>query len=209
MDAKRHCLSFRFAIAIAICSAPALHLSADSSAKINWLPVGEVDWQFSGEEISAATTGAEGYLTSEEAFSDFSMTLEFRPDTSVNSGVFLRCQERATITPINCFEINIWDAHPNQAFRTGAIVTRAFPPLAKIETAGKWNQYEIHAIGNKISVFLNGIKTAELEDQSLSTGFIALQCANAGKVEFRNVSVKDPLIKSAKLRGRAGRDGKE
>ena len=190
MITNRHCLSFRTAIAIAgLCSAT-LQASVQADATINWTPVGGANWHVAGTEISASTDGNAGYLVSQEAFGDFSLHLEFRPDASVNSGVFLRCQDREAITPINCYEINIWDAHPNQDFRTGAIVTRAFPPLAKVDTAGKWNRFEIRAVGGKISVLLNGVKTAELEDDSLDKGFIALQCAATGSVEFRNISLK-------------------
>lgn len=134
--------------------------------------------------------GPDGMLATLESFANFRLRLEFNPDTQVNSGVFIRCQDRTDITPFTCYEINIWDRHPNQSFRTGAIVMRAYPPLAQVDTIGQWNRLEITARGSEISVLVNGVLTAELEDNAQASGFIALQREEGGEIGFRHISIE-------------------
>jgi len=131
------------------------------------------------------------YLISPGVYDNFILTLEFYPVGNVNSGVFIRCQPEQEVNPTNCYEINIWDDHPNQDYRTGSIVTRALP-LEKVVTVGQWNTGEIIADPYEISVRINGVVTAVYENNDLSSGFVALQRANAETVRFRNVRL-EPL----------------
>jgi len=58
--------------------------------------------------------------------------------------------------------------------------------------AGAWNHYEIVANGNIISVKLNGMPVAELQNGTRrAKGFIALPNHHPGsKVQFRNIRIK-------------------
>ncbi len=79
--------------------------------------------------------------------------------------------------------------HPNQDYRTGAIVTRSHQ-LNRVETLDKWNKYEIRYEKDRIQAWINGIKTADINDSLLSAGNIALQAAENGEIKFRNVKVQ-------------------
>ena len=158
---------------------------------LRWNQVGEAQWNWNGSEVTVSPGGPDGMLITTQHFRDFRLRVEFKPDAQVNSGVFIRCQNPNEITPFTCYEINIWDRHPNQDFRTGAIVARAFPPLAHLDTIGKWNVYEISARGDTITVHLNGTKAAELKDPTHKTGFIALQREEAGEISFRNIAIEE------------------
>lgn len=57
------------------------------------------------------------------------------------------------------------------------------------KAGGKWNTYDITVRGNRISVTLNGQKTAEAEDSKLAAGVIGLQYA-AGTIKFRKVQIR-------------------
>ena len=131
------------------------------------------------------------YLISPDVYDNFILTLEFYPVGNVNSGVFIRCQPEQEVNPTHCYEINIWDEHPNQDYRTGSIVTRALP-LEKVATVGQWNTGEIIADPYEITVRINGVVTAVYENNDLSSGFVALQRANTETVRFRNVRL-EPL----------------
>ncbi|MBT5444958.1 MAG: DUF1080 domain-containing protein, partial [Gammaproteobacteria bacterium] len=111
------------------------------------------------------------------------------PDATVNSGVLIRCQDPEDIALSNCYEINIWDLHPNQDYRTGAIVIHSSPPFVHLNSVEKWNQYRIIARGDKLSVWLNEELTAAMATAEFDRGHIALQSAG-GKVQFRNLSIK-------------------
>ena len=56
-------------------------------------------------------------------------------------------------------------------------------------TAGKWNTYDITARGTQLTVVLNGIQTADVEDSDFARGPFALQ-QREGTVKFRNVRIR-------------------
>lgn len=153
----------------------------------DWEEKGDAKWSFSNNEIIGISNDAKGFLVSTKSYRNFELNLEFNPDSTVNSGVFLRCNTDG-VSATNCYEINIWDLHPNQDNRTGAIVGR-LKPFKKVETLNQWNTYKIECKNNTIKVWVNGILTAKLQDDQLVEGTIAIQAAATGKVKFRNIIV--------------------
>ncbi len=175
------------------CNPPATNSSNDSEILFgensdSWINQGDANWTFENDELTGSLQEGAGFLITKNTYQDFLLELEFNPDSTINSGVFIRCNTD-TLNPIDCYEINIWDLHPNQDFRTGAIVTR-LKPIAKVETIGKWNNYKIKCQDNQIQVWVNDILTAELEDDTLEKGTIGLQAAGNGQVKFRNVRLE-------------------
>ncbi len=160
----------------------------DGESLRGWQVQGEADWQAQDGVISAGGEG-DGFLHSESEFGDFRLSLEFWVEATVNSGVFIRCRDRARIHPATCYELNIWDEHPRQEARTGAIVFKSMPPLARVDTVGRWNTLEVEARGPVIELTVNGKKTAELRDADPTPGFIALQRWESGQVKFRNIEL--------------------
>ncbi len=130
------------------------------------------------------------YIVTKKRYADAEITLEFNPDPGTNSGVFARCQDPASITPIDCYEFNIWDAHPQQDARTGAIVTIA-PPTAPVVTEGRWNTMRVRLERSRLRVWVNGTLTNDVEHDKLANGHIALQYGGeGGMVKFRNLRIE-------------------
>lgn len=154
-----------------------------------WQATGEIDWQVIDGTIAASGSG-EGFLTSDARFGDFYLRVEFWVDATTNSGIFIRCKDRSRVYPDTCYELNIWDEHPRQEARTGAIVFEFMPPMARVETVGRWNTYEVTATGPLIEVSVNGVITAVLRDADPTPGFLALQHWEQGTVKFRNIELR-------------------
>lgn len=152
-----------------------------------WFQGGEAEWSFKGKELTGTVTGGSGFVMTNDRYRDFKLELEFFPDSTINSGVFVRCSDKG-LSNIDCYEMNIWDLHPDQKSRTGAIVTRA-SPLANVATLYKWNTYKIVCSHNRIKTWINGILMSDLENTDLTEGYIALQAAEYGTVKFRNVTL--------------------
>jgi hypothetical protein len=92
------------------------------------------------------------------------------------------------ITPMNSYEVNIFDRRPDPTYGTGAIVNIAkVSPMPK--AGGRWNTYEITAKGTQLTVVLNGIQTVDIQDGKFASGPISLQYAG-GVVKFRKVQVR-------------------
>ena len=167
-------------------------LGSNSSGFLNpgdWSPVGEATWRYAGKQIVGTVTGGqEGAFMSRRTYDDFELTLDFKPDSTVNSGIFLRCTERA-IDPQTCYEFNIWDNNPNPTYRTGGVVLRA-EPLAHVETIGHWNTYRLRLQGDRLQAWVNGTMVANLRDRKIAEGYVGLQASGEGTVRFRGVRVR-------------------
>jgi Domain of Unknown Function (DUF1080) len=109
-------------------------------------------------------------------------------DPDANSGVFIRCADPKKIGADSCYEVNVYDKRPGQEYRTGGIVDHA-RILQKVDAGNRWNTLEITAQGPKMTVTVNGIKTAEGQDSARLRGPFALQFG-AGTVKFRKVEIR-------------------
>jgi len=160
----------------------------DGRSLAGWQTVGEASWSVEAGSIVARGSG-DGFLRTADAFGDFFLSLEFWVDASTNSGIFIRCRDAQRIHPETCYELNIWDDHPQQQARTGAIVFKVMPPLSNVKTVGRWNTYDVLARGQRLEVRVNGELTATLDDADPAPGFIALQHWQEGTVKFRNLQL--------------------
>ena len=154
-----------------------------------WFHEGRASWKFDGDQLVGTSLGGSGFAMTNKKYQNFTLSLEFYPDTGINSGIFVRCKNKE-ISNTDCYEMNIWDYHPDQESRTGSIVTRA-KPLIDVQTIGKWNSYKITCESNHIRTWINGKLTVDIFNDDLSEGYIALQAAEPGRIKFRNVKIKE------------------
>lgn len=153
----------------------------------NWFEEGNAHWNFSNKVLIGKVNDEVGFVMTKQTYKDFVLEMEFKPDSTINSGIFIRCKN-FEINAEDCYEVNIWDLHPNQDFRTGAIVLK-FKPLAIVETIGQWNTYKIKNEKDHLEVWINGVLTADMRDNTLTKGHIGLQASGVGKIKFRNVKI--------------------
>lgn len=154
-----------------------------------WNANGDATWEFKHKELTGIVSDGAGFVISNQLYSDYLLELEFKPDSTINSGVFIHCSKEE-INAKDCYELNIWDFHPNKEDRTGAIVQRQ-APYAYVETIGKWNTYRIRAEKNRIQVWVNNVLTAEATNDDLYEGYIGLQAKGTGVISFRNIVLKN------------------
>ena len=152
-----------------------------------WKTVGNANWRLQDGMLQAELGG--GFLVSRQSYKDFQIKAEFWVDETANSGIFVRCSDLQGINATNAYEVNIYDQRPDPSYGTGAIVDVAkVSPMPK--AGGHWNNYDITFQGSHMVVYLNGVKTADAEDQRLSAaGPIALQY-DKGVVKFRSIQIK-------------------
>lgn len=151
----------------------------------DYITKGNAKWQFENDELVGSADSTAGFVMTKSSYDNFILELEFKPDSTINSGVFIRCKNKE-LSNVDCYEINIWDLHPNQENRTGAIVGRVMP-MKKIETLDQWNTYKIKNDKDLLQVWINGILVVDNKDHDLTEGPIALQAAERGEIRFRNI----------------------
>jgi Domain of Unknown Function (DUF1080) len=156
----------------------------------NFTRVGDANWVASDGAIQSSSGGKDaGYLVSKNSYKDVMIRAEFWASDDANSGIFLRCQDRATVTDENCYEANIFDQRPDPTYATGAIVKVAKLTAPMIKAGGRWNTFEITTRGTRLTLVLNGVTTVDVDDAKLASGPIALQWGR-GTIKFRKVEVK-------------------
>ena len=155
-----------------------------------WNKVGDANWRIVDNYVEADS--GTGFLVTPGAYSDFHLRVEFWVDDPANSGVFIRCSSAEELSADTCYEVNVYDHRPDQAYRTGAIVEVA-EPMAQINAADHWNTFEITAEGPRLMVRLNGTLTVDTEDTKHASGPIGLQynagVDGKGVVRFRHVQL--------------------
>jgi hypothetical protein len=124
-----------------------------------------------------------GYLTSDQSYKNFALSIEFRCAEDVNSGVYVRSPNET-----GGYEVQIWRQQP-AGYNTGAIVGTAKTTREYRFKPNEWNRYEITADGDHIVVRLNGETTLDIRDARFSEGHIRLQYQQF-PIAFRNIKIR-------------------
>tara|TARA_S200000501_G_scaffold131378_1_gene124202 strand:+ start:1522 stop:2130 length:609 start_codon:yes stop_codon:yes gene_type:complete len=136
-----------------------------------------------------------GYLSTNEYYDNFILTLEFKQESNGNSGVFFRSTVEGVI--IDGWQVEISPPGMN----TGGIYESygrewLITPDPKKENLnyGDWNSMKIMVNGDNVKTWLNGIEMITLNDEIIGQGegSIALQI-HAGddvKVRWRNINLE-------------------
>jgi hypothetical protein len=208
------------ALALARKTAVAITRESILGGETDFVPVGNgslAGWEMAGNggflELGGGiieSVGGIGLLWyTKEQFEDFVLRLDFRLSSPTdNSGVFIRFPALGKSDPANDWLKAVTDGYEiqidNTGFnpdtkvyddplhRTGAIYTLA-PSSAVMPFVGQWHSYEIEAVGNKITVRLNGQQVSQLKDANRSAkGYIGLQNHHAGSaVQFARIRIKN------------------
>src|SRR5436190_18371426 len=162
----------------------------------NFNAIGDANWHAEGGAI-VADKGKAGCLVTKISYGDFELRAEFYAETDTNSGIFIRCSNPQKLGADTCYEVNIWDIRPEPKYGTGAIVNVAAVPVPIANKAGgRWNTYEITAKGSQLTVKLNGVQTASVQDGKLASGPFGLQMgpgvkdAQGGPIKWRKVQIR-------------------
>jgi len=162
----------------------------------NFNAIGDANWHAAGGAI-VADKGKAGFLVTKNSYGDFELRAEFYAETDTNSGVFIRCSNPQKLGADTCYEVNIWDIRPEPKYGTGAIVNVAAVPVPIANKAGgRWNTFEITAKGSQLTVKLNGVQTASVQDGKLASGPFGLQMGpgvkdvQGGPIKWRKVQIR-------------------
>ncbi len=150
--------------------------------------LGGANWEIVDGVVGADDQGQPGWLVTKAAFTDFHIRVEFQASAESNSGIFVRCEDPNGVSAESCYEINVFDQNENPDNRTGSIVAH-MPPAVSVTAGDAWNTYDIIAEGTTLTVQFNGTVTAELDDDTHTSGHIALQ-SNGGPIKFRDVRIR-------------------
>jgi hypothetical protein len=124
-----------------------------------------------------------GYLSSDQSYKNFVLSLEFRTSQDANSGVYVRSPNEA-----GGYEVQIWRQQP-AGYNTGSIVGTAKTARDYAFKADQWNQMQITADGDHLVVVLNGETTLDTRDAKFPEGHIRFQYQQF-PIAFRNIKIR-------------------
>ena len=137
-----------------------------------------------------------GYLSTDKAYQDFTLTLQFKQEANGNSGVFIR-------SSIDGVKISGWQVEvAPKGSHTGGVyesygrgwLIQPKPEDEQWLKTGEWNKLKITVRGDEITSWLNGHQMIHLKDAKIGQGkgFIALQIHDGGgiKVRWKDLKVK-------------------
>ena len=137
-----------------------------------------------------------GYLSTDEYYDDFILTLEYKQESNGNSGVFFRSTLDGII--INGWQVEISPpGHDTggiyESYGRGWLI-KPDPIKDKSLKYGDWNSMKIMVKGDNVKTWLNGVEMIHIKDQKIGKGkgSIALQI-HAGddvKVRWRNIKLE-------------------
>ena len=136
-----------------------------------------------------------GYLSTNEFYDDFELTLEFKQEANGNSGVFIRSTVDGT--KVSGWQVEVAPPGSNtggvyESYGRGWLI-KPEKEKDRALNMGEWNKMRIRVKGNKIKSWLNGTPMISLKDKKIGQGkgSIALQIHDGGgiKVRWRNLVV--------------------
>jgi len=164
----------------------------DGHSLYGWKPAGDANFRVEDGAI-VADEGKACLLRTTCQFSDYELHVEFSAQPKTNSGVFLRTSPKPKNAGKDCYEVNI--APDNNPFPTAGIVSRLKAKPAGLGGGNKWQKFDLTAVGDQITVKLNGQVVTEYTDENpLGRGYIGLQFRK-GRIAFRNVWLRPLNLK--------------
>jgi len=199
---------FKQACLVMVIAGPSFVPLFDGGSLAGWTAIGSKpgNWRAEGGMLVARGDG-KGWLSTNRAFGDFVLRLEYRIGPGGNSGVLIRAPHRGDPS-FDGLEIQILDddspayknLRPDQY--TGSVYGVVAARRGQTRPPGQWNAMEIRAEGSRVAVDLNGVRVVDArvdDDNHLrekhpgirrSSGFLGLQ-SHESPVEFRNVAIRE------------------
>ena len=150
------------------------------------------------------------FLTTEKDYGDFILEVDFKVDSSMNSGIQFRSLSLPQYNKgrVHGYQFEIdpskrgWSGGIYDEARRDWLYTGDMNPNARNAfKQGVWNKARVECIGNSIRTWLNGVPVAHLIDDVTAKGFIALQVHSIGnkKDQGRQISWKNIRIQTQNL----------
>lgn len=137
------------------------------------------------------------FLVADEMYGDFILEFESNCHPKINSGVQFRSISDPDIKNgrVHGYQCEIdpsaraWSGGIYDEAGRGWLTTLDMNPEGQAAyKVGEWNHYRVEACGNTIRIWVNGVNTANLNDDAVSEGLIALQVHSIGG-SFKNLNL--------------------
>lgn len=161
---------------------------------------GEATYEVSDATIVGKTVKntPNSFLTSAKMYGDFILELDYKVDSTMNSGIQIRSNslEHYRNGIVHGYQIEIdpskraWSAGIYDESRRGWLNPLTDNPEAqKAFRQNEWNHYRIEAIGDTLKTWINDVAASHLIDDKTVLGFIALQVHSIGESQKESTEI--------------------
>lgn len=166
-----------------------------------WVVMGKPQgWKIEDGVLHSDAAQGGNWLRSEKQYGNFILKVDWRVSNNGNSGVFVRSTREGSPW-LTGYEVQISNEPRDDDHCTGSLYGYAAVNPRPDESADTWHTFEIHCVGERLTVYSDGVKCVdfnqasheETQDKPL-TGYIGLQDSHspAGNyIEYRNVRIKE------------------
>jgi len=146
------------------------------------------------------------FLTTNEMYGDFIFEIDFKVDSTMNSGIQIRSKTLPYYRDgiVHGYQVEIdpskrsWSGGIYDEKRRKWLHTLENNPAAqKAFKQNEWNHYRVEAIGDTIKTWINSVPASYLIDDKTASGFIGLQVHSIGKKKEK--LGKQVMWKNAKI----------
>ena len=152
-------------------------------------------WHVSGCEVELDDgvlrfVKGDGFVRSLHPYQDFVLRLEWKAlkPSKWDSGIYVRADipEQASPWPKR-YQINLKQGSE------GELIGAPRTDCARLVKPGEWNQFKLTAVGNQLSLSINGHEAWRVESLEATHGFVGLQAEVplGGVFEFRNITIEE------------------
>lgn len=146
------------------------------------------------------------FLSTNEMYGDFILEIEFKVDSTMNSGIQIRSNSYPYYQNgrVHGYQVEI---DPSKRSWSGGIYDEGRrkwlntlennPEAKKAFKQNSWNHYRVEAISDTIKTWINGVPASHLIDDKTASGFIALQVHSIGNSKEK--LGKQVMWKNAKI----------
>lgn len=187
---------------------------------------GKATYRVDGDSVvgTTAPNTPNTFLCTGQDYGDFELQLQFKVDSSMNSGVQFRSvwseeslvyefkgkEHRVRAGVVHGYQYEIdpsdrkWTAGVYDESRRGWLFDlKQKPEAGEAFKKDEWNQLQIVVRGDHIQTWINGVSAADFHDALTLKGFIALQVHGVGErkepmeIRWRDIKIKalDPVTK--------------
>ncbi|MBK7405856.1 MAG: DUF1080 domain-containing protein [Phycisphaerales bacterium] len=146
------------------------------------------------------------FLCTNRDYADFVLELDLKCDDELNSGVQIRSHSSPDYNNGQVYGYQV-EVDPSPRGYSGGLYDEgnrgwlAEPTPAQAKATpfrnNEWNHYRVEARGPRIRTWINGVPVADLQDDLVANGFIALQVHTVGNrtdplhVSWRNIRIRE------------------
>jgi hypothetical protein len=181
---------------------------------------GNAPFRVENGELVGVSTKSEpsSFLATGQDYGDFILEFDVKCDPSLNSGVQFRSLSLPEFDSgrVHGYQCEIdpsdraWSGGIYDEARQGWLVTLTDNKAGQAAyRKSDWNHYRVEAIGDDLRIWLNGVNTANLRDNTTPKGFIALQIHSIGsndamdgkEIRWKNIRIRTENLEANRMQG--------